>query len=114
MNLLRLIPIILSFLLLGAHFYRSGQVILAAVCVALLFLLFFRKMWVPRLFQFLLILGALEWLRSLYFFAAMRIAWDQPWTRLAIILSAVALFTALSGLVFNSKALCARYRKKGA
>jgi len=59
-----------------------------------------------------LILGALEWLRSLYYLAAMRIAWDQPWTRLAIILGAVALFTALSGLVFNSKALRARYRTK--
>jgi len=112
MILIRLIPVILSFLLLAAHFYRSGQVVLATACVALLFLLFFRKSWVPRLFQVLLVLGALEWLRSLYYFAAMRIAWDQPWTRLAIILGAVALFTALSGLVFNSKALRARYCTK--
>ena len=111
MNLLRLIPVILSFLLLAAHFYRSGLVVLAVICVALLFLLFFRKTWIPRLFQFLLILGALEWLRSLYYFAAMRIAWDQPWTRLAIILGAVALFTALSGLVFNNKAVRARYSR---
>ena len=58
MNVLRLIPVILSFLLLGAHFYRSGQVMLAAICVALLFLLFIRKSWVPRLFQILLVLGA--------------------------------------------------------
>jgi hypothetical protein len=113
MNVLRLTPVVLSFLLLGAHFYRSGQVVLAGLCVALLFLLFSRKSWVPRLFQILLVLGALEWLRSLYYFAAMRIAWDQPWTRLAIILGAVALFTALSGLVFRSKAVRARYRTKG-
>jgi len=112
MNILRLSPVVLSFLLLGAHFYRSGQVALSAICVSLLFLLFFRKSWIPRFFQLLLILGALEWLRSLYYLAAMRIAWDQPWTRLAIILGAVALFTALSGLVFNSKALRARYRTK--
>jgi hypothetical protein len=110
MNLLRLSPIFLSFLLLGAHFYRSGQVVLAGLCIATLLLLFFRKSWIPRLFQVLLVLGALEWLRSLYYFAAMRIAWDQPWTRLAMILGAMALFTALSGLVFNSKALHARYR----
>ena len=109
MNVLRLIPVVLSFLLLAAHFYRSGLVVLAAICVALLMLLFFRKSWIPRLFQLLLILGALEWLRSLYYFATMRIAWDQPWTRLAIILGAVALFTALSGLVFNSKSLRNRY-----
>ena len=111
MNLLRLIPVILSFLLLAAHFYRSGLVVLTVICVALLFLLFIRESWIPRLFQFLLILGALEWLRSLYYFAAMRIAWDQPWTRLAIILGAVALFTALSGLVFSNKAVRARYSR---
>ena len=109
MNVLRLIPVFLSFLLLAAHFYRSGQVVLAGLCVATLFLLFFRRPWVPKLLQILLILGALEWLRSLYYFAAMRIAWDQPWTRLAIILGAIALFTAFSGLVFKSKALSTRY-----
>jgi len=112
MNALRLTPVFLSFLLLAAHFYRSDQVVLATICVALLLLLLFRKSWIPRLFQFLLILGALEWLRSLYYFAAMRIAWDQPWTRLAIILGAIALFTALSGLVFNNKAVRSKYGTK--
>ena len=110
MNVLRLIPVILSFLLLAAHFYRAGHLILTGLCVAALFLLFLRKSWVPRLFQVLLVLGAVEWLRSLYFFAAMRIAWEQPWTRLAIILGSVALFTALSGLVFEGRSLRARYR----
>lgn len=112
MNVLRLIPVILSSLLLAAHFYRSGNLLTAILCVAVLFLLFLKKSWVPRLFQFLLILGALEWLRSLYYLAAMRIAWDQPWTRMAIILGAVALFTALSALVFSSRALRARYCSK--
>jgi hypothetical protein len=78
----------------------------------MLFLLFLRKHWVPRLFQGLLILASLEWLRALYFFAAMRIAWDQPWTRLAVILGAVALFTLLSGLVFQSARLRAYYGLK--
>ena len=112
MNAIRLIPVILSFLLLGAHFYRSGQVVLSGFCIAVLFLLFLRKSWVPRMFQLLLILGSLEWLRTLYIFAAMRIAWDQPWTRLAIILGAVALFTALSGLVFRNKKLWCLYQPK--
>jgi len=109
MNVLRLLPVILSFGLLAAHFYRAGYPALTLCCIGVLILLFIRKSWVPRLFQFLLILGALEWLRSLYFLAAMRIAWDQPWTRMAIILGAVALFTALSGFVFKSNALRARY-----
>ena len=61
------------------------------------------------MFQILLLAGALEWLRALYFFAAMRIAWDQPWTRLALILGTVALLTALSGLVFNNRKIRAFY-----
>jgi len=110
MNALRLIPIIFSFLLLAAHFYRAGYPLVSGLGLGILFLLFLRKPWVPRLFQGLLILGAMEWLRSLYFIAAMRIAWDQPWTRLAIILGAIALFTALSGLVFLNKTLRSFYR----
>ena len=111
MNFLRLLPVILSFLLLGAHFYRAGLLPLTLLCVAVLFLLFLRKSRVPLLFQVLLVLGALEWLRTLFMFAQMRIAFGEPWTRLAIILGAVALFTALSGLVFKNRKLAARYQK---
>ena len=111
MNFLRLLPVILSFLLLGAHFYRAGLVPATVLCVAALFLLFVPKPWVPRLFQAVLVLGAFEWLRTLYLFAQMRIAWGEPWTRLAVILGAVALFTALSGLVFRHRNLAARYQK---
>jgi hypothetical protein len=109
MNAFRLLPVILSLLLLGAHFYRAGQVILTGASVAVLFLLFLREAWVPRLFQVLLLLGALEWLRALYVFAAMRVAFGEPWLRLAVILGAVALFTALSGLVFRNRKLSQRY-----
>jgi hypothetical protein len=69
-----------------------------------------RAAWVPRLFQALLALGALEWLRSLYVYASMRIAFEQPWARLAMILGAVAALTLLSGLVFRSRALRRFYR----
>lgn len=110
MNFLRLLPVILSFLLLGAHFYRAGMLPATVLCVAVLFLLFLRAPWIPRLFQVLLVLGGIEWLRTLYMFAAMRIAWGEPWTRLAVILGAVALFTALSGLVFRNRKLASRYQ----
>lgn len=105
MKFLRLTPVILSLLLLGAHFYRAGLPVLSGFCAGALLLLFVRSAWIPRLFQLLLVLGALEWLRSLYFFAAMRIAFGEPWARLAMILGGVALFTALSALVFRSKNL---------
>lgn len=110
MNLFRLLPVVLSFLLLSAHFYRAGRWPLIALCLAAPLFLLLRKSWVPRLFQALLVLGALEWLRTLYVFASMRIAFAQPWTRLAIILGAVALLTAVSGLVFRAAALRRFYR----
>jgi len=105
MNFLRVLPVILSLLLLGAHFYRAGLPVVSAACLVLPLLLLLRKSWVPRLFQVLLLLGALEWLRAVYGFVAMRIAFGEPWLRLAIILGAVALFTGLSGLVFRLRKL---------
>mgnify|MGYP000128504365 FL=1 len=110
MNLIRLLPVIVSFLLLGAHFYRAGAGLAAGLCAAFPLLLFLRQWWVPRVFQVLLVLGALEWLHTLYAFARIRIALEQPWTRLAVILGAVALFTGLSALVFRSRALKFLYR----
>jgi len=109
MNFLRLLPVILSLLLLGAHFYRAGLAAVSVACLALLALLFLRRAWVPRLIQLVLVLGALEWLRALYGFVAMRIAFEQPWLRLAIILVAVALFTGLSALAFRNGKLRAFY-----
>lgn len=109
MNILRLLPVILSFLLLAAHFFRPGQTLAAGLCIAVPVLLFLRKSWVPRLFQVLLVLGALEWLHTLYSIASMRIALEETWIRLAVILGSVALFTALSGLVFRSRALKSWY-----
>src|SRR6056297_399880 len=111
MNFLRLLPVIFSFLLLAAHFYRAELALLVAACTFLPLLLFLRRPWVPQLFQGLLVIGALEWLRTLYMLAAMRTGFDQPWGRLAVILGAVALFTAFSALVFNGRSLRVRYRR---
>ena len=105
MNFLRLLPVIISFLLMAAHFLRDGRVVTASVLLLLPLLLLLRKAWVPRVLQLTLLLGAVEWLRALYFIAQIRIETGMPWTRMAIILGAVALFTALSSLVFRSEAL---------
>ena len=109
MTALRLSPVVLSCLLLAAHFYRGGPVLLAAGCAALPFLLLLHRSWVPPLFRVLLVLGAIEWLHTLYALAAMRMAWGEPWGRLAAILGSVALLTGLSALVFRDPALKARY-----
>jgi len=109
MNVVRLIPVILSFLLLGAHFLRTGTLVLVIGCVLVPFLLLVRRPWVARTMQVLLVVGAAEWVRTLWGFAAFRRAHGQPWTRMALILGAVAIVTLLSALVFRSKALRERY-----
>jgi len=109
MNFIRLLPVLVSILLLAAHFFRAGQLVLVFVLLCLLPLLMVRKYWVPWVMQIVLLLGAVEWLRTLFFVAQMRIEYDMPWMRMAIILGAVALFTACSGLVFRGKALGNRY-----
>ena len=110
MDVVRLIPALLSALLLGAHFSRMGSTPL--VILALLFpaVLFFRRAWAARLVQLALICGAIEWVRTLLFFVVERNAQGQPWTRLAIILGFVAVFTGSSALPFSfSRPLRRRY-----
>ena len=108
-NVLRLLPVLISLLLLSAHFVRAGQIALAFGSLLLFIPLMLRKTWVPWIIQLALLLGTVEWLRTLVSVAQMRMELGMPWTRLAIILGVVALFTAFSSLVFRSKALRKRY-----
>lgn len=109
MNFLRLLPVLISFLLIAAHFYRAGLAVSALLLLSLLLLLFVRNAWVPRVIQLFLVLAAVEWVRTLFNIAQARIDMDLPWLRMAAILGVVALFTAFSGLVFRTAALRSRY-----
>ena len=109
MNALRLLPVVISLLLLAAHFSRNDVTLLAVISLALPLLLLVRRRWVPRLFQVLLVLAALEWVRTTVMHVSRRQAEGETWTRLAVILVAVALFTACSGLVFRNRKLSRRY-----
>jgi hypothetical protein len=59
--------------------------------------------------QVVLILGALEWLHTLYGLVQMRAALGEPYGRMLIILASVAAITACSALVFQSKTLKSVY-----
>ena len=110
MNFLRLLPVILSLLLLGAHFSRHNMSFLIIVPLILLGLLFLREGWVARLIQWVLVLASLEWLRTAVILALQRQHQGMPWARSAVILGAVCLFTLASALVFRSARLRERYR----
>ena len=101
MIVLYLLPVVLSALLLGAHFLRMGIMPLVALAVVLPFFLLIRRAWAARWVQIVLALGTLEWIRTLFLLAAARWAGGQPWLRLAVILGAVAVFTAGSALLFS-------------
>lgn len=103
------IPVVLSLFVLGAHFMRNGDTIFVASVVALTVLLLIRQPWAARLMQVVLVLGALEWVRTLYELAQTRAALGEPYGRMAIILGSVAAVTACSALVFQSKALKSVY-----
>lgn len=109
MTFLAHLPAGLSLLVLAAHFYRAGQYALVVATLALSSLFAVRKPWAARTLQAALLLGAAEWIRTTAVFVGLRQDVGRPWGRLAIILGAVTLLTALSALLFESARLRKRY-----
>ena len=109
MNFVRLLPVFLSALLMAAHFSRADNLPLVVLSFAAPLLLLVRRPWVARVMQIALVLAALEWVRTLFSIAILRRNLEEPWVRMAVILGAVALLTALSALVFNTRGLEERY-----
>jgi hypothetical protein len=106
----RLLPVILCFTMLAAHFSRAGLFPFVVLSLGIPFLLFIRKPWVARIIQAFLLLGAIEWIRAMMGYIEIRKTTGDDWARLAIILISVSLLTVLSGLVFRGKLLKKRYR----
>lgn len=109
MVLVWLIPVFMSLLLLAAHFLRYGNILFMALSLLVIPLLAIRKKWVVLLFRILLFLGTIEWVRTIWTLAAIRMEFGKPYLRMAIILGGVALFTVLSVFVFNSRRLRNRF-----
>ena len=110
MTALLYIPIVLSLAVLGAHFLRYDSMIGVAGSLLLIGLLFVRQAWVARLVQVALVLGAVEWLRTLYVLAQWRASQGEPATRMIVILGSVAVVTVCSALLFQSATLKKIYR----
>ena len=109
MIFLRLLPVILSLLLLGAHFSRAGLMLPMVLSLALLVVLAIPRPWAARLVQGALALATVEWLRTVYVLVRVRRTMGEPWTRAAIIIGAVAVFTACSWLAFRNAAVRRRF-----
>jgi ABC-type Na+ efflux pump permease subunit len=113
MIVLTTLPIFFSTLLIAAHFYRSGSLLFTVLSLLVLLLLFTKIHWVPRIITIFLILSAIEWLRTMMVFIGQYQEAGLSWIRLAIILTSVIFFTALSTLAFKTKVLKRRYGVTG-
>jgi len=112
MNILRLLPVIFSFLILSAHFSRGGFVVLSMICLLIPLFLFIKQVWIVRLIQIVLIVGSIELIRSMFQYVNERQILGESYTLLIIIMVSVALFTGLSALSFRNQVLKERYNLK--
>jgi hypothetical protein len=105
----KLFPFIFSAPIVGAHFLRSGNLLLAAVCALFPFLLLLRKPWVLIAGQVFAYLGSVLWVLTAVEIANRRILFNEPWARMAAILGGVALLTLVGGLMLNHKQVREHY-----
>ncbi|MCK9995658.1 MAG: 4Fe-4S binding protein [Candidatus Krumholzibacteria bacterium] len=99
---MRYIPLILSCLILAAHHSRGGEPGLMGLWLTLPVALFFRRRWIDRAIQLMLLAGAFEWGITVKAIIDVRQMMGLPYLRMALILGGVTLFTALSGLLLET------------
>ena len=102
-------PAFLSLLILSAHLLRLGSPFLLGA-VALLVIVWVPRPWARRTVRTALIVGALEWVRTLVVLTNDRFALGQPYLRMDLILAGVGVFTAASALLMGSDAAERFYR----
>ena len=107
----RIVLVIIAALLIAAHFLRAMDTPMVTLSLAAPLLLLWRRRWSLIALQILAYLAAGRWIATALALIAMREQLGRPWTAAAIILGAVALFTALSGLLLNSRSMRERYPK---
>jgi len=99
---MRYVPLILSCLILAAHHSRGGEPGFMGLWLSLPFVLFFRRRWIDRAVQVMLLAGAFEWFLTIKAIIDVRQMMGLPYVRMALILGGVTLFTALSGLLLET------------
>ncbi len=93
----RIFLFILCYWILAAHFLRSGDVIVTGVIALAPLAIFIKHQSIKLFLQLGLVVGVFTvWLPTIYNIASMRMAMDQPWLRMALILSAVCVLSFFS------------------
>jgi hypothetical protein len=112
MLVLQLLPVLISFVVLAAHFVRHGQTVFVFLSVAAIGLMAVPRRWAARTLQVALLLGAAEWVRTLVILVRLRTGHGESATRMAIILCAVAAVTAASALAFQTRRARTHFRDR--
>ena len=97
------IPLILMSLILAAHHFRGGEPGLCGLWLSLPLALVWRRRWLDRAVQVVLLAGAAEWVLTIMELVEYRRLAGLPSARMVLILGAVAALTALSGLPLASR-----------
>jgi hypothetical protein len=105
MQALLFIPIVFSLLALGAHFLRDGLTAGVVIALALIGLLLLRRAWVARVVQMALLIGAFEWVLTLYVLAERRLSAGESAARMIVILASVAVVSLCSAFLFQTAPL---------
>jgi hypothetical protein len=105
----RICLFVIAALLLGAHFFRAGNLPVAALCLGSPLLFLYRRRWILIALQIMAYCGTGIWIVTAVRLAQARDLSGRPWTLAALILGAVALCTLLAGLLLNAGAMKARY-----
>ncbi|QDF66772.1 hypothetical protein FJQ87_08655 [Shewanella sp. SNU WT4] len=98
----RIILMTLAYILLGAHFLRYNQVILAGTYTLLPLLIFIQYPLVMRALQLCLVISTcLVWGGSTYEYVQTRILMNAPWLRLMVIMLTVTAFSLFAAYCGN-------------
>jgi len=95
--------VVMSLLLLAAHFLKAGAPLLTLAALAAVGLVWVRRPWAARTVQVLLVLGGLEWLRAIPGYLGEYAALGKSPTRMLFIMITVAVFTMLTAFVLQTK-----------
>jgi hypothetical protein len=106
--ILRIAAYIVAAILVGAHFYRAGDFLVAALCLAAPLLFLHLRRWTLILLQAMAYGAAATWIATAIRLVQFRQQIGEPWTTAAVILGAVALFTLAAGLLLNSRSITRR------
>ena len=107
--IIRLIPLIISFLLLGGHFLRSGHMIFASLSIFAPLLLLIKKRWILLFVQWLTYSGVIVWTYTTFSLVQQRRMAGAPWVRMLLILSGVSVLTLFAGYLLSSDIVKRQY-----